>query len=431
MRRQHPQLQVVLFFTLLPGLLAVATPSRAHDLPPGPGGSKLSVGGEMRLRGEGFNNALDLADSLRDGYNFYRLRTRAWFDAIPRPGLHAYFRLGNEYRWGRGEREAGVRDAQGKLSLDNGWVEFRFAGAEGPSLRFGRQDLLYGEGFLIWDGTPADGSSSSHFDAMKLNWAHRGLSIDLLTAKMDDEGFGTKARDEDLYGLYARVNRFDLYTLYRNKRGETVMDNGTVHPVQQTTALGGRFALLPETGWHAAAEGAYQTGSFAHRQARSFGGYMRGGWTSEIPFHPGVEVGGVYLSGDDPGTKRWEGWDGFYSEWPKYSELYVYTMSDATTRVLPNDSGAWTNFSAAWIEARMKVEGKVGSAVRCTWMQAPEKTGPCCGRDRGFIVAGQINLSLGSDLQGQLLGEFLDPGNFYLPDASTAWYGRWQLTARF
>jgi hypothetical protein len=377
-----------------------------------------------------------LADSLRDGYSFYRLRTRAWIDAAPRLGTRVYFRLGNEYRWGRGEKESGVRDAQGKLSLDNGWAEIALPRAPGLSFRFGRQDLSYGEGFLIWDGTPADGSSSSYFDAMRLTYAAGETTIDLLTAKMDDEAFGTPARDEDLYGVYARIHHFDLYTLFRNKRGETKIDNtGIVHPVQQTTAIGGRAAILPDAGWHIAAEGAYETGSRGRKQERAFGGYGRGGWTSPGRLHPGLEIGGLYLSGDDPSTGRWEGWDGFYSDWPKYSELYVYTMNDLTTRVerpeSPNDPGTWTNLTAAWIEGRLKTERRVSCAARCTLLRAPESAGPGTGKDRGLLAAGQVNVVFTPYFQGQLMGEYLDPGDYYLKDASAAWYGRWQLTARF
>lgn len=416
---------------LLAHLIALAPDARADGASSSRPGNGVSFGGEIRLRGEGFDNALDLADSLRDGYSFYRFRTRAWMDANPRQGLRIYFRLGNEYRWGRGEKESGVRDAQGKLSLDNGWAEVAIPSIPGASLRFGRQDLGYGEGFLIFDGTPADGSSSSYFDAMKLGWVRGKTAVDLLAIKIDDEGFGTPARDEDLFGVYAHSGALDLYTLFRGKRGETTTDNGTRHPVQQTTAIGGRAALLPETGWHLAVEGAYETGSFDHRCERAVGGYCRAGWTSPGQFHPGIEAGGVYLSGDDPSTTRWEGWDGFYSEWPKYSELYIYTVSDFTTRVAPNDRGAWTNLSAAWIELRARSERSVSGAVRCSLLRAPEKTGPGTGTDRGLLLAGQANVTLASGLQGQLLGEYLDPGDYYSSAASTAWYGRWQLVAKF
>jgi len=38
--------------------------------------------------------------------------------------------------------------------------------------KIGRQDFLgqYGEGFLILDGTPGDGSRSFYFNAIKLTW---------------------------------------------------------------------------------------------------------------------------------------------------------------------------------------------------------------------------------------------------------------------
>jgi hypothetical protein len=431
MRRFVPIPAVLLLLAGCSALLLIARGVRADDLKPALADSKLTFGGEFRLRGEGFNNPLDLADSLRDGYSYYRFRTRVWLEGKPRPGLHAYFRLGNEYRWGRGEKVSGVRDDQGKVSVDNAWAEIDIPVTPGLSFRFGRQDLLYGEGFLVWDGTPADGSSSSYFDALKLTWAHEKTTIDLLALKMDEEGFGTPARDEDLYGLYARLQHFDLYTLYRHKRGETKTDTGIVHPVQQTTAIGGRAAFLPDTGFHLAAEGAYETGSFAAEEERAFGGYCRGGWTSPGRLHPAVELGGVYLSGDDPSSSRHEGWDGFYSEWPKYSELYVYTLYDQTSRVLPNDPGTWTNFVAAWVEARLKAGQTLSSAARVSLFRAPEKTGPGSGDDRGLLLAAQVNVRLASDLQGQLLGEAFDPGDYYARDASSAWYGRWSITARF
>ena len=41
-------------------------------------------------------------------------------------------------------------------------------------LRIGRQDFLgpdmYGEGFLLMDGSPADGSRTFYFNAAKLRW---------------------------------------------------------------------------------------------------------------------------------------------------------------------------------------------------------------------------------------------------------------------
>ncbi|MDM7917150.1 MAG: alginate export family protein, partial [Candidatus Eisenbacteria bacterium] len=223
----------VLAFVLLGSCLslAVSLPARGE-------GEKLAFGGEIRFRGEGFDNLLDLDDSreARDDYEYYRLRARLQVDAQPRDRLRLFFRLGNEYRFGRGVTNAGVRDSESKISLDNGWVEIGAPPETHLSLRLGRQDLAYGEGFLIFDGTPADGSSSAWFDALLASYRPSGWSIDLFEAKIDDEGFGAETREEDLYGLYARRAPFDVYALHRKQERAVATRAGIVHPPQRTTA---------------------------------------------------------------------------------------------------------------------------------------------------------------------------------------------------
>ncbi len=393
------------------------------------GEAKTVLGGEIRLRGEGFDNPLDLRDSADDAYAYYRMRTRLNLEVDARPGLHFGFRLGHEYRFGRGEKTAGVRDADAKLAIDNAWAKIDVA--EGIAVKLGRQDLCYGEGFLLMDGTPADGSSSAFFDAMLGRWTRSDLSLDLIVAKLDEEGFGGAARDEDLYGLYGRARAQEFYLLHRQKRKSTEAAAGFVHPSQRTTALGGRWSILPEAGAHLAFEGAYQIGELDGRESQAFGGYARGGWTASAAVRPGIEVGGVFLSGDDPKTTRHEGWDGFYSEWPMFSELLVYTMGDQLTRIRPDDLGLWTNMASGWIEGRVSPHSKVKATLRATRLWAVEETRPGRGNSRGFLVAAAANLALASDLQGQILGEYFDPGSFYDCGAEPAIYGRCQIIARF
>lgn len=449
---------------------AVPVPARASD--------PVTFGGELRLRAEAFDNPLDLDRSRDDSYQFYRMRYRISADARPRDGLRLYFRLGNEYRWGvhaSGVREgaayeaAGIRDAESRISLDNGWAELTVPRLANARFRFGRMDLPYGEGFLVFDGTPFDGSSSMYFDAVRASWLKgpagpEQLGLDLFMAKIQDEGFGTRARDEDLFGLYARRAPLDLYLLHRDKRGETRTSSGVIHPSQYTTALGGRFAHLPEAGGHVAVEGAVQRGLYRDQDPSgvdqdsgrlAYGGYARGGWTGAGAIHPGFEAGGLYLSGDDPDTGTYEGWDGFYSEWPKYSDLLVYTLYDNTSRLAPdpdlegrrgvNEAGTWANLAALWLEGRIRPRAWLRVSARGTLFQAPEEPpsgcavpggGSCSGRNgrRGIIYAGQFDLAPAAGVSAQILGEYFDPGGFYTTSAGkadAAWYGRCQITAGF
>jgi hypothetical protein len=410
-------------------------------------------GGELRLRGESFDNILDLSDAGDDSYQYWRMRYRFWADATPREGLRLYFRFGNEYRMGSYAGAASVRDAESRVSLDNGWAELSDA-ARGLSLRFGRMDLVLGEGLLIADGTPADGSSSAYFDAIRGSWWKRGgVALDLFTAKLADEGLGTTARDEDLYGLHAQRGEAAAYLLHRFKRGATVFQAGkpweVPSPRQRTTALGARWAHLPDTGWRAAVEAAYQIGRFEDdpgagpgdeaNSRRAFGGYARVGVTGDCYYRPALEVGGLYLSGDDPGTSRYEGWDDFYGEWPKWSELLVYTLLDGATRVggdpaRPDDAGLWNNLTLLWVEGRADLAPKLAVTMRCSLVGAPEPSGPGGGHNRGTLLAMRADWTRWRGVALQALGEHFSPESYYGGRGGyfdSAWYARFQIVTSF
>lgn len=430
----------ILMFMLAP---AIALPAQGAD-PAGTAAHSVAVGGDIRLRLEGLNNALDLNDGANDSYGFFRLRSRVSIDGRHGQDLQVYFRLANEYRWGRGELVSGLNDPAGKVSIDNGYVDVRIRPVPGLRARLGRQDLMYGDGFLIFDGTPADGSSSAYFDALKLSYSYGPCdmnSVDLFMAKIEAEGFPTGTNppggSENIYGLYgalasAKERKCDLYLLYHDKRDPTRTGGGVVlHPPQRTAVLGGRYSIAPASGLRWGAEGAVQTGRYAGRYRRAFGGTAHAGWVSLTWPHPGFDVGGVYLSGGSPTTGRYEGWDGFASEWPKYSELYIYTVYDALTRIRPDDAGSWTNLSGLWAQIQMDTVTRVSAQIRATWLGAPLSTGPGPGRVRGMLYAGAISVYLGSGLRGQALGEVFVPGSFYAGGPDVAEYGRLQLTASF
>ncbi len=421
-------------------LLATILPLAAAE-PSGTTGPTVTVGADLRLRLEGMDNALDLNSGAEDSYGFVRMRSRVSIDTRQGEDLRVYFRLANEYRWGRGELVSGLNDPAGKISVDNGYVDFRVKPVPGLRGRFGRQDLMYGEGFLIFDGTPADGSASAFFDALKISYAPcPSRSVDLFMAKIEAEGFPTATTpaggSENIYGIYgtsapSAERKCDLYVLYHDKRDPTRTSSGTVlHPPQKTAAFGGRAAILPGTGLRLSAEAAVETGRYAGRYRRAFGGVAHGGWIASTPHQPGFDAGGVYLSGG--GAKgRYEGWDGFASEWPKYSELYIYTVYDALTRIRPDDAGSWTNLTGLWGEVRVNPTLRATALFRATWFGAPRSTGPGSGRVRGMLYAGTLNVDLGANLKGQAIGEIFAPGSFYAKGASRADYGRVQLTAGF
>jgi len=57
--------------------------------------------------------------------------------------------------------------------IDNLYVDIKDLFDQSVDIRAGRQDFLgtYGEGFLIMDGTPQDGSRTFYFNAFKTAWS--------------------------------------------------------------------------------------------------------------------------------------------------------------------------------------------------------------------------------------------------------------------
>jgi hypothetical protein len=434
-----------------PGSPAVAAPAT----PP------ITFGGELRVRGEALDNATDLYDGTEDGYQFTRMRYRFWADAKPREGLRVYFRLGNEYRWGQWGNlgTPSIRDAESRVSVDNAWAEIAWPPASGLTWKFGRMDLSYGDGFLVFDGTPADGSSSGFFDGVRARYKRGPVEADLFSMKLVDRGFATTARDEDFHGLYFKRSEVEIYALHRFKHQASVYQSGkpwqVTEPRQRTLAVGSRLAHLPETGWQGAAEWAFQFGRYYDSDGNlldlpgehvtrfdrsAHGVQLRGGRTWAVPAKPAFEIGGIHLSGDDPTTREYEGWDDFYGEWPKYSELLIYTVFDGTTRVqrlggkalgYTDDAGAWTNLAAGWLEGRVTPYAGLRVTARGTMLRAVEATGPGIGKDRGLLLAAKADYTGIPGVAVQALGEWFDPGDFYSERADQAWYGRFQVTTGF
>ena len=121
------------------------------------------------------------------------------------------------------------------------------------TLKIGRQDLIYGEGFMILDGQDNVGSMAIAFDGVKASLAlGEKTTLDLLAMKIE-EHTKQSADDEDLYGLYLtdtslfEDHKLEGYVLHRNRNAvddyfASVGGSGAIIPKQHTTAVGGRIS---------------------------------------------------------------------------------------------------------------------------------------------------------------------------------------------
>lgn len=298
-------------------ILAAALPASATD---------LEWGGEVRVRGYALENMWDVdSDVDGDRWSVLRQRTRLWCTATLDRDVTAFVRFANQH-FGEGVTYPDGWEADNKsdkVFVDAAWV--RVPGLFGlpMTLQAGRQDVMYGTGFVLFDGQSQTASTSAYLDGLRASWDLGGAgTLDLLHFK-DQENRRDDASDDDvtLQGLYYSAGDApflrDLYALHRTDQnlGRDVFVYGS--------RLAGDLGVLD---W--SVEGALQRGDACPCQDLEAWGF-----TSEFGFDaPGSPAGlrifgGLTaLSGDDPTTPDTnERWDVIHGGWPRYGDLLAWT----------------------------------------------------------------------------------------------------------
>lgn len=432
--------------------------------------ANAKVGGDWRLRGIMKENMWDLDDNNNDSWEWYRMRTRLWVSSQLLDNLRVYFRGANEYKWGIDSKANTLLvDAEGldiivgnkQFFVDNAYIEWsQPLDIEPLTLKIGRQDLIYGEGFMILDGQDNVGSMAIAFDGVKASLAlGEKTTLDLLAMKIEEHA-KQNADDEDLYGLYLtdtslfEDHKLEGYVLHRNRNSvedyfASVGGCGAIVPKQHTTAIGGRISgSFLDKKLSYAVEGNYQFGEIENVDGaffssydvgddldrRAYGGYLWGKYAwLDTDWKPYIKLAGLYTSGDDPDTSDYEGFDTFYAEWPKWSEGYIYQLYDPffpAKRGTDPDMGAWTNIIIARAEVGASPIENMGLTLAYQHLWADEDT-LGNGDDRGDMVVGLATYNFNKYLSGHLLGEYFWPDKYYDDDADEAFFARWQLMLKF
>jgi hypothetical protein len=403
-------------------------------------GPRFEVGFQERVRSESWDNLTDHRAATADFRTQYRFRTRLWTVVPLAPGLSFSAGLVNENRkLARPDQAVNGRE----VAFDTFHLDWRLGG--GWSLRAGRQNLMRGDGFVLFDGSALDGSRSAYLNAVDLAWSRGGATVELLAisdpfkdrylprlneAASPKERQLLNERDEAALGVYAtwRSGGHDLqaYAFHKTERRDvrSVVDPA-FQPDRRVETLGARLAEALGAGVALTAEGALQSGWEEARpgspgpgsRIRAWGAQARLVKAFELPARPDLALGWVGLSGDDPATAAREGWDPLFSRWPKWSELYVYSQ------VPEAGVATWSNLRMA--EATVQAHPTKALDLRASlfWMRAfrpATDRGPLFtpGLGRGRLLELRADLKLSDQWQGHALYERLDPGTFYAgPDA--------------
>jgi hypothetical protein len=433
--------RLVALLLILPVCLFIAgkfvRTTAAEEAKPSP----FDWGGDIRLRGVNFDNIPLNADPpgvTRGGKNvFFRGRTRVWGQYAFSDQALFRARLVNEFRSYESGRGTNTYDFPDEFVFDHLYFDVKDLADGLLDLRIGRQDLIYGNGRVLLDGTPLDGSRTIYFNAVKatLNWDTTVADILGIWDEPEDD-LAINSQDRDLVGIVGKYptdmvesgagiyvkNKslekmpFEAYYLYKNESDYEYWVPGAdgapptkvVQPHDLNLHTLG-FRLMPK--FTESLTGSIEVaGQLGERGPQDVSGWMVDGKLSyKFPvdtLNPTGSLGIYYLSGDDPNTKDDEGWNPLWARWPQYSELYVYAW-DA------EGAGRWSNITMPYAEVDLPVHPKAGFTILGGYMFAPEKNGPGGGDERGFLGTCWFKYKLSDTWSGHVLAEFVQPGNYY------------------
>ena len=334
------------------------------------GGLKLDGGGDIRMRYDVYDNLPNsgkagLGGAIAPAFvDYYRQRTRVWGSAYSGDyGL--YIRLGNEFReYDNYAPTTNYKRFPDQLFVDNLYLDFKKLLYGRVDVRIGRQDIKYGAGRVVADGTPSDGSRSEYFDAIKVTvrasektsgdfFATYTKPVDnfLTIGKANGQNYNTTSYDGDVglgkddnmtewgVGTYWTTKEItdcplDLYAIYKNE-SDWLLGGKSSSPIpgRQYATIGTRLTPQFTDNFSGEFEAAYQFGQTDNSQA--INAYMLyGGLTykaNETVMKPYLTAGTLYLSGDDQSSaynkvgasSSITGWNPVYGRCTMIGELPV------------------------------------------------------------------------------------------------------------
>lgn len=324
---------------------------------------RITLSGQVRFRGYDLRNMWSFDDAQKwDQWNAFRGKGSLKATVTATDDVTAVLKITNQ-TYGNGVTDKygqELDNAGNKLFLDNAYVNVRSMFDLPLDLTLGRQNLMYGGGFVIFDGNSQFASSSQYFDGVKLSWHPSGNAV-LDTFYMQDEENNRDNLSHDditLAGLYLTVadtpiiGKSEVYFLNRNDQslGKDIW------------MLGARASGKLENGFDYSAEAAWQTGdALENVDQEAVGTKLDVGYTfTDAAMTPRLFGGFVLLSGDDPDTEKNEGWDVFYGGWGGiYGDLMAWTYvslpgeANVLNTIYDHDKLSSTSLEAPFSNFRM------------------------------------------------------------------------------
>jgi hypothetical protein len=436
----------------------------------------LSWGADLRLRDEYFENArtLDPAAAGHD-QNYLRFRARIWATLSAFDNLDFNVRLTAEQRvWTKKSfspyfmhqpltspapnhpDKRGWDSAEG--IIDNLNVKWKNMFDQPMSLTFGRQDIMLGDGWLVGDGTPGDGSRTFYFDALRYSLELKDCATTIDAIGIYQDGMNDMwlpplnhinklQTDQDEVGGILWVGNksikelnLDGYFMYKHDlRRPSPLNNllSNKGDDAELYTLGGRLSGLVGDHWQYRFEGAYQWGhkndpgtpidsfsppnqlGYGKHPVSAYGLNSRLSYLVKDKLNNQAHFSFEYLSGDKKGTTTDEMFDSLWGRWPQWSELYIYSYVNETRMA---QTANLIRFGPGWSIAPTK-KMNFSTHYFALFADQSEPTRPTggavglfskTGDFRGHYLQSILRYKFNDHMAGHLWTEFLWPGDFYV-----------------
>jgi hypothetical protein len=308
------------------------------------------------------------------------------------------------------------------------YLDYRFS--DRVSARLGRQDIRRGDGFLALDGGPLDGSRTAYMNALDVTCALGASKLELFAVSdpyrdlylpvINDKKKSLIETDEIALGLYFTAGgqpqtALEGYYFLKWEQDDTRSAASVAYQEDRSVhTLGGRVTRQLGSGWTAAAELAGQAGSQdPSLDILAWAATASAKKAFAAASKPSLSLAYIGLSGDDRETEKIEAWDPLFSRWPKWSELYIYSLA--------GEKGAayWSDLNA--LQAEFTIAPVKPLTLRATYYRLgafhpwPGKPAVYAGgKTRGDLYQVRADLKVNDSWRGHVVGEWLQPGSFYV-----------------
>lgn len=477
---------------LLAGLIAITSQAMAADnAPAATAGSApaatqqtdpfhnptdwLTMGADVRFREHyGYNwtalneNKTDAAGNDDHKFHFERYRARWWTTSALNDDVSINTRFTWEFRtWEKPASKQQDTDLD-EIIMDNFNLKLKnFLGTPTTAV-IGRQDIFLGQGWLVADGTPLDGSRTFYFDAARftVDLAEK-TKLDMIYIDNQPESdwwlkpindrrkYVTQQKEQGaIFYLTDKSTptQFEGYIMYKhNEPVDPIVHNAFAFSKTAVNAFSKEASIFTFGGaaqapicdnWDYRVEGAVQTGESAPPNSAlspntkeetlfALGGKADLQYSFKDELNNRLHTVYEYLSGDRESSKRVEEFNPLWGQWPQWSEMYQPYTTQLEDNLVSN-----LHRLAFGHKFKPNDQWEILTDYHLLWANENSYAGNAKFSNdslfRGQLITCWARYNFTKQLKGNLVFEYMMPGHYYGPNnRDDALYFHWTVEYTF